>query len=197
MGLASPNKARKISSTMKKDEVYVGGTYLAKVTDKVVPVRLDAENRHGGWDATNLATGKKVRIKSAQRLRGLAPKRSGLSPAAAARADRCDVNQADTPVEEPSAAPEPKPAGKKKSDKPAADKGLSCLDAAVEVLKSAGEPMQCKAMIDAMQHKGLWTSDAPTPAATLYSAILREIQKKGTESRFRKTQRGHFTLNAQ
>jgi len=29
-----------------------------------------AENPHGGWDATNEATGKKVRIKSAQRLRG-------------------------------------------------------------------------------------------------------------------------------
>jgi len=55
---------------MKKSDVKLGGTYLAKVTDKVVSVRLDAENPHGGWDGTNLATGKKVRIKSAQRLRG-------------------------------------------------------------------------------------------------------------------------------
>jgi hypothetical protein len=54
---------------MKKDEIKVGGTYLAKVSDKVVPVRIDAENAHGGWDATNLLTDKKVRIKSAQRLR--------------------------------------------------------------------------------------------------------------------------------
>lgn len=54
---------------MKKDEVQVGKIYTAKVTDKVVPVRIDAESRHGGWDATNMATGKKVRIKSPQRLR--------------------------------------------------------------------------------------------------------------------------------
>jgi hypothetical protein len=55
---------------MKKNEVQIGKTYTAKVTDKLVPVRIEAENRHGGWDATNLATGKKVRIKSPQRLRG-------------------------------------------------------------------------------------------------------------------------------
>ncbi|MHC4405845.1 MAG: hypothetical protein ACYTG0_39880 [Planctomycetota bacterium] len=55
---------------MKKNEVKIGGVYAAKVSDKLVSVRIDAENPHGGWDATNLATGKKVRIKSAQRLRG-------------------------------------------------------------------------------------------------------------------------------
>jgi len=31
-----------------------------------------------------------------------------------------------------------------------------------------------------------------TPHATLYSAILREIAKKGKESRFTKTERGKF-----
>jgi hypothetical protein len=50
---------------MKKSEVRVGGVYLTKVTDKVVSVRIDGENPHGGWDGTNLSTGKKVRIKSA------------------------------------------------------------------------------------------------------------------------------------
>jgi len=54
---------------MKKDEVKVGGVYAAKVSDKLVPVRLESENPHGGWNATNLKTGKSVRIKSAQRLR--------------------------------------------------------------------------------------------------------------------------------
>ena len=54
---------------MKKSEVKIGGVYTAKVTNKVVQVRIDAESRYGGWDATNLATGKKVRIKSPARLR--------------------------------------------------------------------------------------------------------------------------------
>ena len=54
---------------MNKNDIKIGNTYLAKVTGKVVPVRIDAENTHGGWDATNMATKKKVRIKSPQRLR--------------------------------------------------------------------------------------------------------------------------------
>jgi len=61
---------QKRSVVMKKHEVKVGGTYLAKVSDKMVPVRIDGENPHGGWDATNMVTKKSVRVKSAQRLRG-------------------------------------------------------------------------------------------------------------------------------
>jgi len=57
---------------MKKSEVQIGAVYAAKVSDKLVQVRIDGESRHGGWDATNLATQKKVRIKSPQRLRGTA-----------------------------------------------------------------------------------------------------------------------------
>lgn len=69
---------------------------------------------------------------------------------------------------------------------------LSCLDAAAQVLKTAGEALNCKAMINAIFAAKLWHSDAPTPAATLSSAILREIKTKGNESRFKKTDRGLF-----
>ena len=72
---------------MKKDDVKTGGIYKAKVTDKVVPVRLDAEHPRGGWEATNLVTGKKIRIKSAQRLRG--PASAPDNAASAAPAERC------------------------------------------------------------------------------------------------------------
>jgi len=78
----------------------------------------------------------------------------------------------------------------------AAPKPMSCLDAAAEVLKAAGGPMRCKDMINVMFEKKLWHSDAPTPAATLYSAILREMSRKGEKGRFKKVGRGHFALNA-
>ena len=87
-------------------------------------------------------------------------------------------------------------AKKPKADKPKKEKRVSCLDAAAIVLKAKGEPMQAKSMIEAMAEKNLWKSDAPTPAATLYAAIIREIGKKGKDSRFKKTDRGHFGLNA-
>ena len=70
---------------MTKNEVKIGGVYAAKVTNKLVQVRIEAESRYGGWDATNLATGKKVRIKSAQRLRAEAqtPKKTSRKGKAA------------------------------------------------------------------------------------------------------------------
>ena len=54
---------------MQKNDIKIGTTYTAKITNRVVPVRVDAENPGGGWDATNLTTKKKVRIKSAAKLR--------------------------------------------------------------------------------------------------------------------------------
>ena len=56
--------------------------------------------------------------------------------------------------------------------------------------------MGCKDMVETMLAKGMWKTDGKTPAATIYAAILREIQTKGGEARFKKTDRGMFTLNA-
>ena len=82
---------------------------------------------------------------------------------------------------------------------PSADAGdgkLSAIDAAAKVLAESGEPLNTKQMIEAMATKGYWTSPGgKTPHATLYSAILREITAKGNEARFKKTERGHFTVN--
>ncbi len=84
----------------------------------------------------------------------------------------------------PSKAKKPKPAGK-----------LSALDAASKVLTEAGEPMTTKQMINAMATKNYWTSPAgATPHSTLYSALLREINTKGKDSRFVKTERGKFAV---
>lgn len=72
---------------------------------------------------------------------------------------------------------------------------MSALDATAKVLGESGEPMATKEMIDAMSAKGYWTSPGgQTPHATLYAAILREINTKGEEARFAKTDRGRFGL---
>ena len=92
-------------------------------------------------------------------------------------------------------AKEPKAARKPKATK-SADGKLSCIDAAAKVLADSKEPMTTKAMIEAMAAKGYWSSpNGQTPAATLYSAILREINTKGKESRFKKQDRGLFAIN--
>ena len=81
-----------------------------------------------------------------------------------------------------------KPAGKGDGGK------VSCLDAAAKVLATAQEPLPCRQIIELMRHDGLWHSDAATPHATLYAALLREITKKGEASRFVKVDRGRFAL---
>jgi hypothetical protein len=53
--------------------------------------------------------------------------------------------------------------------------------------------MTCLEMIQAMAAQGYWTSPGgQTPQATLYSAIAREINRKGADARFKKTERGKF-----
>ena len=87
-----------------------------------------------------------------------------------------------------------KPAAKKANAKKPATKKVSQLDAAVKVLEDAGEPMNCKAMVEAMAKKKLWKSPGgKTSVATLYASILRDL-KKGKDARFKKVDRGQFAL---
>lgn len=72
---------------------------------------------------------------------------------------------------------------------------MSALEAARIVLADS-EPLTTQQLVDAMAAKGLWTSPGgKTPAATLHSAIQREIKTKGDEARFRKAGRGLFACN--
>ena len=88
-----------------------------------------------------------------------------------------------------------KKATAKKTPAKADEKKLSAIDAAAKVLGESKEPLNTKEMVEAMSAKEYWTSPGgKTPHATLYSAILREIQKKGDDARFRKVERGRFTL---
>lgn len=54
---------------MRRTEVVIGAVYLVLVSGKHCPVRIDGDHPYGGWFATNLATGRGVRIRTAGRLR--------------------------------------------------------------------------------------------------------------------------------
>lgn len=71
---------------------------------------------------------------------------------------------------------------------------MSGLDAAAKVMTDAGKPLTSQEIVEAMITQGLWKTSGKTPHATIYAAIIREIAKKGTAGRFRKTDRGHFTV---
>jgi hypothetical protein len=186
---------------MKKDEIEVGGLYAAKVSDRIVKVRIDSSNTRGGWNATNTATGKRIRIKSAQRLRRAVASDPGKHCAkSAGHSSQPEVNPTVEVITGQPISNHRAPRNGKKGRKPDGKdkpKRTSALDAAAEVLKKASNPMRAQEMIAAMGEQGLWTSpNGRTPHATLHAAIIREIRAKGGEARFRKTQRGQFEFNA-
>ncbi|MGV3483350.1 MAG: winged helix-turn-helix domain-containing protein [Planctomycetaceae bacterium] len=182
---------------MKKAEIKIGGKYYANVTNKRVEIQIDSEKSSGGWNATNLATGKRIHIKSAQRLQGAVPGRTGRAKVTSD--DNVTVVENETAAAETVGSPAegvPKRPRKAKVTEAEGEKKLSCIAAALKVLGESADPMNAKEMIDAMQSKGYWSSPGgKTPHATLYSAILRELAK-GEESKFVKSERGRFTVKA-
>lgn len=54
---------------MKKKDIQIGRSYVAKISGELTVVRLLDESPYGGWDAKNVRTGRAVRIKSAAKLR--------------------------------------------------------------------------------------------------------------------------------
>ncbi len=86
-----------------------------------------------------------------------------------------------------------KKATTRKKPTKSAGKKMSAIDAAAMVLGESKQPLNTKEMVENMATKGYWSSPCgKTPHATLYSAILRDIQKNGDASRFRKVERGKF-----
>lgn len=71
---------------------------------------------------------------------------------------------------------------------------MSGLDAAAKVLGEAGASLNCPAIVKAIFAAGYWQSNGKTPAATIHTAIITEIKKKGDASRFVKTGRGLFSV---
>ena len=189
---------------MKKAEVTIGGKYYANVSGNRCEIQIDAEKPRGGWDATNLATGKKILIKSAQRLQGEVGMRRGGAKVTTEGNVTIVENEpatvetigeaASTVGAVPKKLRKAKTAATATESADASEKRLSCVTAALKVLGESSEPMNAQELVTAMEAKGYWSSPGgKTPHATLYSAILRDLAK-GDDSKFVKTERGRFTV---
>ena len=89
-------------------------------------------------------------------------------------------------------------AGSEKAAKPvpAKIKRLSGLDLAAKAVAASKEPLNAKTITEKAIAAG-WKTNGKTPHATLYAAIIREIEAKGKAARFRKTDRGLFTAGSE
>ena len=193
---------------MKKNEIKIGQAYMAKVTGSKVPVRIDTENKNDGWDAKNLVSGRKVRIKTAGRLlrqctqadlaniKQPTPKRrSKKAPVATTSPTSATVAKAPAEASEKATTPKGRDTSQTgaKVAKPKKRKKISGLTAAFMVLIDADKELGTKKIVELAAEKGWWKSGAATPHATIYAAITRELDTKGNDSRFQRGKnRGTF-----
>jgi hypothetical protein len=142
---------------MKKADVKISGKYYANVSGRRTENQIDAEKPRGGWDPTNLATGKKIWIKSAQRLQGEIGAKWGRSKATDGDATVV-IDKAPAMVE--ATGPElsapvavlkkpHKAKAAKDESATAGEKKLSCVGAALKVLAESNLPLNTKEMIEA------------------------------------------------
>jgi len=74
-------------------------------------------------------------------------------------------------------------------------KKLSALEAAYNVLLQAGEPLRCEEITRRMLEQNLWVTAGKTPEATVHARLCVDLKKKGTASRFVRTDKATFGLN--
>jgi len=186
----------------EKKRIELGHVYSVRVGGAYVAARADKSLGHGRYEGTTVrpdGTGSTVRF-ATDAVRG-----DGMTEAAWREKHTPKMVEPNPDVAETVATvqkgnlaegvtvPAPRKrkaagAGKEKAKRP------SGLDSAVVVLAEAGKPMNTADIVARLVETGLWKTKGKTPSATIYAAIIREIASKGAESRFRKTDRGHFEL---
>jgi len=169
---------------MGKGDVKVGEVYAVKVSGNMAPVVIDEEHPNGGWVGTNQETNRQVRIKNAGRLRcSWDEYLQGGDEEAEKEAPTADTSAPGEETAEDSRK-ETKPKKKRTRAKTGAqERGLSGLDAAAKVLAEAGEPLNCKAIVERAFEAGHWQSEGKTPAATIYAAVLSstfDVMRRGS-----------------
>ena len=93
---------------MTKRDIKVGSTYTGKVSGRLAHIRIDGIAPSGGYYATNVATGRQIRLRTAGRLRSLVEPINRLEYIRSLRAAGLSYEQARDQyvAEHPPAAPD-------------------------------------------------------------------------------------------
>ena len=157
----------------------MNATVGSKVIVKVGCREIEAvvlEVTEAGCRVKSIASGKEFAVKKI--LRVIEPEEKPAPEDTSVEVEEQDA---------PNPAPESAPAEMVKK--------LSLLDAAVEVLKTSGKPMNTREIVKAATESGLWIPTAcRTPEQTLYGSIFREIATKENPRIVKAEQKGKFRL---
>lgn len=179
---------------MKATEIKLGKTYeitAGRNRTKVKVVNFSAKN--GSWECET-ESGKSMNVKDAHRFLAEVGKKPSVLQNAVETDKLVLPKGKRTKVETQVVETETKSddAKQPRTRAPREDGTVSGLDAALIVLKDAGEPLNIKQIMEKINERGLAKLAGKTPAATISSALQREISTKLEASRFEKAGKGLF-----
>lgn len=155
-------------------EIKVGSKVILKVGRNAVEVEILKAMADGdAYWVKSIASGKEF-----------------MMPSARIKVPTVSIEPAAEPDPIEDEAPNPAP---ECTTAPRKEKKLSLMDAAVEVLKQSGEPMNTREMVKAATDSGLWIpTDCKTPEQTLYGSIFREMKIKENPRIVKSSVKGKF-----
>lgn len=163
---AQTNNPREVKMSSETNAT-IGSKVIVKVGCREIEAVV-LEITEAGCRVKSLASGKEFTVKKI--IRVIEPEDTSL-----------EIEEQDAPNPAPESA--------------APVKKLSLLDAAVEVLKTSGQPMNTREIVKAATDSGLWIPTAcRTPEQTLYGSIFREIATKENPRIVKAEQKGKFIL---
>lgn len=155
-------------------EIKVGSKVILKVGRNAVEVEILKAMADGdAYWVKSIASGKEF-----------------MMPSARIKVPTVSIESVAEPEPIENEAPNPAP---ECTTAPRKEKKLSLMDAAVEVLKQSGEPMNTREMVKAATDSGLWIpTDCKTPEQTLYGSIFREMKIKENPRIVKSSVKGKF-----
>ena len=148
-----------------------------------------------GVTVRSLSTGREFTTARIEEVAG----RAEPNPPATEASEPLKTSLTEMPVEEPAdeknTDEEDAAEGAAAADESKPRKKLSLLNAAIEVLKAEGRPLNTRELVKLAKDRGLWTpTGCRTPEQSLYGAFFLEI-KNAEKPRIRKSaERGKFEL---
>lgn len=164
-------------------EFRIGEIANAKVGRNIVNVEIIEDCGNGCYKVKSLSTGREFSTCRVEKINNINMEENNMT-------DEINTIEQEINTAEVEESPNPAP---ECATVPQREKKLSLLDAAVEVLKISGEPMNTREMVKAATDAGLWIpTGCKTPEQTLYGSIFREIKTKENPRIVKSEQKGKF-----
>ena len=164
-------------------EFRIGEIANAKVGRNIVNVEIIEDCGNGCYKVKSLSTGREFSTCRVEKINNNNMEENNMT-------DEINTIEQEINTTEVEESPNPAP---ECATAPQREKKLSLLDAAVEVLKISGEPMNTREMVKAATDAGLWIpTGCKTPEQTLYGSIFREIKTKENPRIVKSEQKGKF-----